>query len=181
MDYTRVLNEIKEASLFDLFRFKAAIGLLMDDPKRLEAIKRNLRVNESVAYFDTKANSLIPATILEIRRTNVLISNHHDGKQWVIPLYMLNLDCVDTDIHKSDNSQKGLDKTQIKIGEVVGFIDKGGVEQYGQVIRMNQKTVSLLVGDNHKWRVSYTLLFPVIDGKQTYKDVSPSAKLLLDQ
>jgi hypothetical protein len=34
------------------------------------------------------------------------------------------------------------------------------------VIRLNQKTASILVNGTGKWRVAYALLYPVIDGVQ---------------
>ncbi len=180
MDYTRILNELKEASLFDLFRLNAAISLLMDDPQRLQLIKRKLKINSQVTYFDKVANKLIPATILEIRRTTVLLSNYPDGKQWVIPLYMLNIDSVNTDIHKPANQKIGINKTQLKIGDMVGFTDQNNVDQYGEVIRLNQKTATIMINGRSQWRVSYKLLFAVMDGTKSYHNNETSLQTLLN-
>lgn len=65
------------------------------------------------------------------------------------------------DTHLSSNEkQKGLSRTEICIGDVVGFLDSDNVEQYGKVIRLNQKTVTL-EGRNMGWRVPYSYLFKV--------------------
>jgi hypothetical protein len=46
----------------------------------------------------------------------------------------------------------------------VGFRDHDNRRLVGQVVRLNQKTASILVNGTSKWRVGYTLLYPVIDG-----------------
>ena len=36
MDYTAVIEELRAASLFDLFRLRAVITLELEDPERVE-------------------------------------------------------------------------------------------------------------------------------------------------
>ena len=36
----------------------------------------------------------------------------------------------------------------------------------GKVIRINPKTATLFVEPNQKWRASYSMLFPIIDGQK---------------
>ena len=56
---------------------------------------------------------------------------------------------------------------QLKVGDIVGFVDSSNEEKYGRVIRLNQKTATLLVNGNSKWRVSYKFLFTTIDSNSS--------------
>jgi hypothetical protein len=178
MDYTSIINDLKKASLFDLYRLNSAIVLLLGDHVRLDSIKRALSLNSDISYFDRSTNKLTPATLLEKRRTTALVRSHHDGRKWVIPLYWINLDSVETDIYSSSNNKRGLDKNQLQIGQVVSFVDQDGVDHYGQVIRLNQKTVSIIENNQRKWRVSYCYLSNVIDSNVTYSEEPSTATIL---
>jgi hypothetical protein len=162
MDYTQLLNELEQASLFDLHRLQAGIEKMLDQPDKLAAIKRHLQPGMAITYFEERENRLIPATVEEIQRTNLVVRNTEDGRRWKIRLCMVNLDRVDTDIH----SQQGqVDRNKLKVGDLVGFHDKNQQEQYGEVVRLNPKTVTILTKFGIKWRVTYSFLFKVMDGE----------------
>jgi hypothetical protein len=161
MDYTQLPNELEKASLFDLYRLRAGIGKMLDQPDRIKAIKRRLSIDMEVTYFDEAKNRLIPATVEEIQRTRLLVRNVSDGKKWKIPFYMVNIDGVDTDIHAE---QGQVDRNKLKVGDLVGFHDRQQQEQYGEIVRLNPKTVTLHTKFGTKWRVAYSLLFKVVDG-----------------
>jgi hypothetical protein len=58
-----------------------------------------------------------------------------------------------------------LDRNRVKVGEIVSFRDRQGQEHFGEVVKLNQKTASVMV-DRTRWRVAYGLLSPVIDGER---------------
>ncbi len=161
MDYTQLLNELEKASLFDLYRLRVGIGKMLDQPDRITAIKRRLRIDMEVTYFDAGENRLIPATVEEIQRTKVVVRNLSDGQQWKIPFHIINMDGVDSDIH---SDQGKVDRNRLKVGDLIGFYDRQQQEQYGEVVRLNQKTVTIHTKFGTKWRVAYSLLFKVVDG-----------------
>jgi transcription termination factor Rho len=165
MDYSRILEELARASLFDLYRLQIAIGHQLDDPRRIQEIKRQLKPGQEIAYFDDQANKLVQAQVVSLKRTRLLVENRDDHQRWSVPFCSVNLAGVDTDI-RSPANQHGLDKSQLKIGDQVGFRDRKNNELYGQVIRLNRKTATVLVGDASKWRVAYSLLFPILDGER---------------
>ena len=77
MDYELIVSALQKASAFDLYRLQSAIGHLLDDPLRLNAIKCQLRPGMEITYFEPQENRLIPTLILEIRRTRVAIQELH--------------------------------------------------------------------------------------------------------
>lgn len=71
--------------MFDLIRLQASIGQLPDGPARLIAIKRALKPGMEITCLHAQANRLIPARVLQIRQTRVVIQKLETGKVWTIP------------------------------------------------------------------------------------------------
>jgi hypothetical protein len=165
MDYTFIISELRSASLFDLFRLHAAINLQLEDPERIDQVRRRLRPGMKIRYFDEAQNRLVEAAILELRRTRLLVKNLGDGKPWLIPFYAVNIDEVETDL-RSALGHNVLDRSSLKVGDQIGFRDRQNQDKYGQVIALNQKTATILTTDNQKWRVAYQFLFPVIESNE---------------
>jgi hypothetical protein len=162
MNYTDLLNELQQASLFDLYRLSVGIDKMLDQPDRIKAIKRRVQPGMEIRYFDERENRLISATVEETQRTMLVVRNHSDGKFWKIRYCTVNIDGVDTDIH-ADHGK--VDRNKLKVGDTVGFYDQQQQEQYGEVIRLNQKTATLHTKFGTKWRVAYNLLFKIVDGE----------------
>jgi hypothetical protein len=161
MNYCKILEELNNASLFELYRLQQAIRRNLEDPARIRKIKDSLKVAQDIEYFDAEENRLIQARIVELKRTRALVKNHHDGALWNIPFYHINLHHADVDICGSTGK---LDRNSLKVGDKVAFKDRKGNELFGEVIKLNQKTAGVLVGTT-RWKVGYRLLSPIIEGE----------------
>mgnify|MGYP001063034883 CR=1 FL=1 len=161
MDYSQILETLNKASLFELYRLQQAIRRSLEDPARIRQIKNSLRVGQDIEYFEAEETRLIEASIVELKRTKVLVKNRHDGALWNIPLYFINLDRADVAI---SNPTGKLDRNSLKIGDKVTFKDRKGNEQFGEVIKLNPKIAGVLVGTT-RWKVSYGLLSSIIEGE----------------
>lgn len=164
MDYSKIMDELDKASLFDLHRLHAAISKELDNPERIEKIRQMIKAGDTIRYFVSEENRLIEAEVLELKRTRVLVRNKHDMKRWDIPFFMVNVDDVSVDIVRQ-GSAGGINRHEIRIGDFVGFRDNANNNLRGKVIRINPKTVTLFVEPNQKWRVTYSMLHPIIDGQ----------------
>jgi hypothetical protein len=161
MNYSQILEALNNASLFELYRLEQAIRRSLDDPARIRQVKDSLRVGQDIEYFEAEENRLIEATVVELKRTRVLVKNRHDGKLWNIPFYFINLDRADVAI---SNRTGKLDRNSLKIGDKVAFKDRKGNELFGEVIKLNPKTAGVLVGTT-RWKVGYGLLSSIIEGE----------------
>jgi hypothetical protein len=162
MNYTDTLKSLEHASLFDLYRLSVAIHQRMNDPELIRQVKRQIQEGESVTYFDATANGLEKGVILQKNPKYVVLKNEREGKTWRIAYYLLNVENKPVDIHAT--STEKLSKMHFKVGEYVGFqSDRGQITS--MIIRLNSKTVTMLTKDNRRWRVSYSLLFKVIDAE----------------
>ena len=162
MNYTNLLNELNQASSFDLFRLRSIINTQLDDPARIFNIKKKLFIGQEISYFEEDENRLINATILEFKRTRVVVRNTDDNHVWQIFYYHINVDNVETSINSS--KQQKLDRTNLKVGDNVSFYNKNGTEIFGVVDKLNPKTAGITTKDG-KWRVSYVSLSLVIEGE----------------
>ncbi len=78
MNYTAIIEELGKASLFDLYRLSAAIQNQLEDPARIAAVKRNLRVGQTLRWFDSSENRLHEAKLLRLNRTRAEVQNLRD-------------------------------------------------------------------------------------------------------
>ncbi len=161
MNYSEILEELNNASLFELYRLQQAIRRSLEDPVRIREIKDSLKVGQDIEYFDAEENRLIEARIVELKRTRALVKNRHDGALWNIPFYHINLDHADVGISGATGK---FDRNSLKVGDKVAFKDGKGNELFGAVIKLNPKTAGVLVGTT-RWKVSYRLLSSIIEGE----------------
>ncbi len=161
MDFTRTLKGLQEASAFDLFRLRAAIDRVLDQPGWMSAVQARLRVGQNIDYFDPQTNRTHKGQLLEMRRKQAVVLDLETQKRWLISYAAINLDGADIEIR--EQPKQGLGRNCVAIGDVVGFVDKHQQQRSGRIVRLNDKTVTLLVGQQH-WRVSYGLLHRVVDG-----------------
>ena len=123
MDYTAIIDELRAASLFELFRLHAALNLLLEDPQRIEQVRRRLRPGMKIRYFDEVQNRLVEAAIRELRRTRLLVENLEDEKLWLIPFCAVNIDEIETDLRTAPG-YPALDRSSLKVGDHIGFRDR---------------------------------------------------------
>jgi len=162
MDYNHLASELEKASLFDLWRLNCVIRNLLENPQKLDAIKKNLHKDQKISYFESAENRLVEATVIRIKQKQVLVRNKHDSQQWNIPFYMVNLDSADTSIQPQSTNK--LDRQSLQVGSLVGWRTKNGDDQYGKIIKLNPKLAKIHTAKDEVWRVHYSLLFAVTDG-----------------
>jgi len=132
MNFSKIINELNSASLFELFRLSSAIRDQLEDPKRLRLIKDFLKTGQTISYFDASDNRLVNATVVELKRTKALVKNITDRKLWNIAYYLINIGNIDTNINSSQKNG-----TNVRVGDKVCFKDKKGNELFGEIIKLN--------------------------------------------
>ena len=83
-----------------------------------------------------------------------------DGRRWLISYAAVNLD--GTDVQIREQPKQGLGRNEVAVGDMVGFLDREQRQRSGQVVRLNDKTVTLSC-DRQQWRVAYGLLHRVVE------------------
>jgi hypothetical protein len=160
MNFSAVLDALNNASAFELYRLRVAIMRKLDDPKWIEAIRWKLRVGQEIEYFSWNDNAVRRARIIEFRRKQVDVLDLGDSRRWLIDFCTINVDGLDVQVR--EQVAKGLGRNEVAVGQTVGYVDREGGERSGVVLRLNDKTVTMQVGDQ-QWRVAYQFLHHVVD------------------
>ena len=95
MNFSDVLKGLNQASAFELFRMRAAINRVLDQPQWVDAVRGRLRVGQVVEYFDSQANAACQAKIIELRRKQALVLDIATQTRWLISYASINLDGAD--------------------------------------------------------------------------------------
>ena len=162
MNYTEVMNALKTASLFDLYRIGVAIRHEMENPARINSVRQAFKVGDTVSYFDETGNTLRSAIVIEKNIKYVSVLDEQEQRVFKMPYSFLNLNNVSTDIHVA--TKERLSKNNLKVGDCVGF-NKDGEQVTGIVTRLNHKTVSLVTANHRRWRAGYACLYKIIDAE----------------
>lgn len=161
MNFSDTIAALNSASAFELFRLRGAIDRVLDQPGWLDAIRSRLRVGQPIQYFDSGANRSQRGQLLELRRKHAVVLDPATLKRWLISYAAINLDGSDVEIR--EKPRQGLGRNEVAIGDVVGFMDRNHQQRSGRIFRLNDKTVTLMCGQQ-QWRVAYGLLHRVVDG-----------------
>lgn len=164
MDYSELVDLLDSTNTFDLYRLNDVINQMLDDPKRLIAIKRRLRLGQSVMYYLTSKDPLQRGIVEKIKTTHVLIRNNLDGRRWDVSLCAISLDDSSVvEFAPPMPAQEKLSKSDFRVKDNVGFSDKSGQDRYGKIVRVNKKTATIECDQLGTWRVSYALLHKIIE------------------
>ena len=68
MNFSEVIKTLNSASAFDLYRMRAAIDRVLDEPRWMQSVQVRLKVGQDVQYFDPQSNALKRGKVLEMRR-----------------------------------------------------------------------------------------------------------------
>ena len=168
VEYDQLVAFLKHASLHEIYRISHAMRNELENPQRILAVKEKIKEGDYVEYFDSRTQVLIRARILEKQKKKVFVQNCDDMKRWELPYSWLKIDS--REINFRNPEKKGLHKNELSVGQWVGFTNsRNGETVVGRIQSLNQKTVSLITPQGGQWRVSYTLLYTIIDG-QTHQN-----------
>lgn len=160
MNFDSILDTLKQASGFELYRLRAMLDRVLDDPKWIIAVQKQLLIGQQINYYEDSSNTELTGQVLEFRRKHVVVRDPATNKRWLIAYTSINLGGADVKIREADRA--GLSRHEVAVGDVVGFIDGEHRQRHGKIIRLNDKTVTLEC-DGQKWRVSYSYLHWVLD------------------
>ncbi len=168
MNFSETIANLNKASAFELYRLRAAIDRVLDQPDWMIAVRSRLRVGQVIQYFDPVANRSEQGQLLELRRKQAVVLELSTQKRWLISYAAINLDGADVEIR--EKPRQGLGRNEVGTGDVVSFLDSNQQQRSGRILRLNDKTVTLQCGQQ-QWRVAYGLLHRVVDGSSAKGEI----------
>jgi hypothetical protein len=160
---SRLLDALRNAPSLDLYELNLMVHQLLADPVRILEIRKHLHLGAAVMFFDHRTSALAPGHVVELRQKEVCVQEdglHH--RQWILPYAAIAVESVGRTTQPAPAQQAPIGTAAFDIGDTVTFTDKYLRERVGTVMRLNDKTVSVLC-DGERWRVTRRLLRKIID------------------
>lgn len=159
---TRLLDTLRHAPSLDLYELNLMVRQLLDDPVRILEIRKHLHLGAPVMFFHHRTNCLAPGRVVELRQKEVCVQEDSTHSQWVLPYAAIVVESAARTAQPAPPPQPPVNTTVFNVGDTVTFTDKYFRERVGTVIRLNDKTVSVLC-DGERWRVTRRILRKIID------------------
>lgn len=163
MDWHDLMSTLaSQASDLELLQLRTALDHLMLQPNRIMAIRRHLHVGQEVDYLDVRDNRMRKGRVIEFKPDQLLIHAAHDLKYRWMPYASVQIDATSMPAQQTTAPMRAR-REDFAVGDTVSFEGRDLIRKFGTVVRINQKTASLLCEDGLEWRVSYALLQRVVN------------------
>lgn len=150
-----IFEYIQDLSTIEIAQLKNMIDREVMSLNRANEIRMQLNKGSDVEFFCPTSNKFITGKIFDIKQKYAVVFS--DNNFYEIPLFSIKTGpCITSEY-------KRLSKHTIKTDQIVGFKDKSNNIVAAKVIRINDKSVTLIDQVGMKWRVSYALLFDITD------------------
>jgi len=73
MNFSDVLKTLNGTSAFELYRRRAAIDRVLDEPRWVQAVQSRLQLGQPIEHFDTQSNTPRRGQVLEFRRKQAVV------------------------------------------------------------------------------------------------------------
>ena len=166
----RMIDALEGASSLQLYQLKALIEGMLADPRRALPARANLHLGQAVSFVDFRDGQMRRGKIVAFKDTQATVVEEGTKRSWKIP-------CVSmqgiTDIDRREGAAAyepppepaaaATPAREFQRGDTVTFEDRGGRGITGVVVRINQHTATIGIGDGTTWRVPFRMLRRVVD------------------
>ena len=161
-----ILDALRLASSAVLYRLHLTVARLLDDPKRIIEIRRQLNLGMIVSYIaDDIQTTQRRGQIVELKPTQVVLVDHATRRRLTLPYAALLTDGLPgSPSEASRPAPPTARRDDFRPGDTVSFTDQHLQQRVGTIIRINQKTASIQCdpAEGH-WRVGFGLLTKIVD------------------
>lgn len=154
-----VMSALENASNLELLQLRTAIAHLLENPKRILAIRQKLNTGMPLEHWSLRDPRMHRGRIAQFKPDQMLI--HRDDGGHVRVEY----GALVVDGHQAATeppSRPMLTREAFRLGDTVGFEERDLLQHIGTIVRLNQKTATLACQEG-EWRVSYSLLHRIVD------------------
>jgi len=166
----RMTEALAGASSLQLYQLKALIEGMLADPRRGIAARASLHLGQAVQFVDFRDGQMRRGKIIAMRDTQATVLEEGTKRTWKLP-------CVAmqgyTDVERRGEQPPYEPPPQpiatttkareFQRGDTVTFEDRDGRGITGVIVRINQRTATIGIGDGGTWRVPFHMLRHVLD------------------
>lgn len=180
-DLSSVLREISHWPSYELFRLMSAIGHKLEDPERILAIKRHLRIGQKINYYLPEQDKEIKATLLKFMRQCAVVEDVETKQQWEVPYHAIHVEFnartsaaqskpqTSAKVPVSHSAKPIAAKPKLTVGDDVTFLDRHQQAAQGKVVSLHDRTVTVSCKGTYR-RVAYEYLSKLEIAAQVAKE-----------
>ena len=159
LDLRSIMSALENATDLELLQLRSAIGHMLENPKRIVAIRQRLHTGQPVEFWSLQERRTYRGRIAQFKPDQLLI--HRDDNRFVWVEYAaLILEGLQSTPEVP--SRPMLTREDFHVGDSVGFEGRDLLQHVGKIVRLNQKSATVSC-DEGEWRVSYALLHRVVE------------------
>lgn len=165
-----MIDALEGADSLQLYQLKAIIDSMLALPRRALAARANLHLGQAVRFVDFRDGQMRKGKIVAFKDTQATVVEEGTKRNWKMP-------CVAmqgySDVDRGDGPAPYVPPPEpaaaatparaFQRGDTVTFEDRDGRGLTGVVVRINQRTATVGMGDGTTWRVPFGMLRRVVD------------------
>jgi hypothetical protein len=165
-----MLDALEGASSLQLYQLKAIIDGMLADPRRGLAARASLHLGQTVRFVDFRDGQMRKGKIVAFKDTQATVVEEGTKRNWKI-LCVAMQGYTDADRREGAAGYEPPPEPvvaptpgrEFQRGDTVTFEDRNGRGITGVVVRINQHTATIGIGDGTTWRVPFGMLRRVVD------------------
>jgi hypothetical protein len=163
----KLIDALNRASSLELFQLSTIIERMLADPRRIIAVRANLHLGQTVRFLDWRDGQMREAKIVALKDTQVTLHEVGTRREWKLPYAAIEPPApsaaAPTPSPRVPPPAPRPSRNDFRCGEKVAFEDRYLQTQVGTIVRINQRTATIDIGDGTIWRVGFALLRHVVD------------------
>ena len=167
MNDHRLIDALNKATSLELYKLRAVIDRLLDDPKRIIAIRAPLHLGQTVQFFDWQRQQMRAGQVVALRDRQVGVRDERSRVEWKLHYAAIE---SPKDAPSGSGGSTQSEKTapprpqrgDFRVGEAVTFDDRYLQTHVGTIVRINQRTASI-DSEGSSWRVPFSGLRHLVD------------------
>jgi hypothetical protein len=163
----KLIDALNRASSLELFQLSTIIERMLADPRRIIAVRANLHLGQTVRFLDWRDGQMREAKIVALKDTQVTLHEVGTRREWKLPYAAIEPPApsaaAPTPSPRVPPPAPRPSRNDFRCGEKVAFEDRYLQTQVGTIVRINQRTATIDIGDGTSWRVGFALLRHVVD------------------
>lgn len=162
----KLIDALNRASSLELFQLSTIIERMLADPRRIIAIRANMHLGQTVRFLDWRDGQMRSGKVVALKDTQLTLHEEGTRREWKLPYAAIEPPAptaVQTPLQPTAPSPPRPSRNDFRCGEKVAFEDRYLQTQVGTIVRINQRTATVDIGDGTSWRVGFALLRHVVD------------------
>ena len=167
MNDPKLIEALSNASNLELFQLSAVIDRMLQDPRRILAVRSKLHLGQTVRFVDWRDGQMRSGRIVMLKDTQAVIHDFSERKEWKLPYPAIEPPAGASQPAQQPEPTERLQavkpgRNDFRCGEKVSFQDRYLQSQIGTIVRINQRTATVDCG-TESWRVPFAALRHVLD------------------